>query len=146
RLLINDRDGDVGSTELQELVDLSTWKFEGIAAEVHKLLQQLDQPTALSSRDGGSSRGEFGTYVAGIEKLLKNILGPRGFAVTRVNRGELRDGAWMRDCRLFVIPGGADLPWVEDLHGKGCRMIRAFVEDGGSFLGVCAGSYFGSDA
>ncbi len=43
---------------------------------------------------------------------------------------------------LFVMPGGADLPYCRKLNGAGNANIRSFVENGGTYLGVCAGAYF----
>jgi glutamine amidotransferase-like uncharacterized protein len=42
------------------------------------------------------------------------------------------------------MPGGADLPYVSKLKGEGNRVIKKFVQKGGSYLGICAGSYYGS--
>ncbi len=43
---------------------------------------------------------------------------------------------------IFVMPGGADLPYCKKLNGAGNRNIRAFVEGGGTYLGICAGAYY----
>lgn len=43
----------------------------------------------------------------------------------------------------FIMPGGRDLPYVRSLKGKGTSNIRQFVEKGGTYVGVCAGAYFG---
>ena len=43
---------------------------------------------------------------------------------------------------MFVLPGGADIPYTKWLNGKGNEKIRTYVEKGGSFLGICAGSYY----
>jgi glutamine amidotransferase-like uncharacterized protein len=43
---------------------------------------------------------------------------------------------------LFVMPGGADLNFCEKLNGPGNRAIRNFVENGGSYLGICGGAYY----
>lgn len=51
--------------------------------------------------------------------------------------GRLKDGV-----DLLVMPGGADLYYVEKLNGEGNRNIRAFVESGGRYLGICAGAYY----
>lgn len=45
---------------------------------------------------------------------------------------------------LFIMPGGRDLPYHRDLDGKGTDHIRAYVEQGGGYLGICAGAYFAS--
>ena len=43
-----------------------------------------------------------------------------------------------------VMPGGADRPYCAALNGEGNRRIRAFVEAGGAYLGLCAGAYYAS--
>jgi glutamine amidotransferase-like uncharacterized protein len=47
---------------------------------------------------------------------------------------------------LFVMPGGADLPYARKLNGAGNANIRRFVEKGGIYLGICAGAYYGCRA
>jgi glutamine amidotransferase-like uncharacterized protein len=44
---------------------------------------------------------------------------------------------------LFVMPGGADLYYVEKLNGAGNKSIKTYVENGGKYLGICAGAYYG---
>ncbi len=43
---------------------------------------------------------------------------------------------------LFVMPGGADLYYCEKLNGAGNAAIRSYVENGGAYLGICAGAYY----
>lgn len=44
----------------------------------------------------------------------------------------------------LVMPGGADLPYCADLNGRGNELIRRFVSElGGTYLGLCAGGYYG---
>jgi glutamine amidotransferase-like uncharacterized protein len=43
---------------------------------------------------------------------------------------------------LFIMPGGADLFYCEKLNGAGNKAIRAYVEAGGNYLGICAGAYY----
>jgi biotin--protein ligase len=45
---------------------------------------------------------------------------------------------------MLVMPGGADLGYCAVLNGKGNSRIKRFVQDGGSYLGLCAGGYYGS--
>jgi glutamine amidotransferase-like uncharacterized protein len=46
------------------------------------------------------------------------------------------------NAKLLVMPGGADLAYCEKLNGEGNLRIRAFVENGGAYLGLCAGAYY----
>ena len=44
----------------------------------------------------------------------------------------------------IVVPGGADLPYMAKLRKEGIDEIRHAVFGGGSYIGICAGAYFGS--
>lgn len=43
---------------------------------------------------------------------------------------------------LFIMPGGRDRPYHAALKGPANEKIRAFVENGGVYLGICAGAYY----
>ena len=51
---------------------------------------------------------------------------------------------WFSTCALLVFPGGADLGYCRTLNGEGNRRITRFVNAGGSYLGFCAGGYYGT--
>ncbi|MCP5505083.1 MAG: hypothetical protein H7A41_08030 [Chlamydiales bacterium] len=57
----------------------------------------------------------------------------------------LKEKEWEKETKLIVFPGGRDIPYDRNLRGKGTAKIRNFVEEGGSYLGICAGAYFGAD-
>lgn len=44
----------------------------------------------------------------------------------------------------LIMPGGADLYNCEKLNGAGNQRIRQFVMDGGTYIGICAGAYYGA--
>ncbi len=56
------------------------------------------------------------------------------------------DGRVLGMADMFVMPGGADLPYCKKLNGAGNDNIRAYVEEGGTYVGVCAGAYYGCAA
>jgi glutamine amidotransferase-like uncharacterized protein len=43
----------------------------------------------------------------------------------------------------IVIPGGEDLFYAEKLNGIGNQLIKEYVANGGIYVGICAGSYYG---
>ena len=43
-----------------------------------------------------------------------------------------------------MFPGGADLGYCKALNGEGNRRISDYLRRGGSYLGFCAGGYYGS--
>ena len=72
---------------------------------------------------------------------LRNISTNR---IQTVNADDVCQGTWMYNAVLFILPGGADVPYVQKLRGQGDDMIKKYVQNGGSFLGICAGSYYAS--
>lgn len=44
---------------------------------------------------------------------------------------------------LFIMPGGRDRPYHQKLSGTGNQNILKYVEAGGTYLGICAGAYYG---
>ncbi|MCB9030089.1 MAG: biotin--protein ligase [Deltaproteobacteria bacterium] len=66
------------------------------------------------------------------------------FEVAHIGASEVLHKDWHEDALLFVMPGGADLPYCQKLNGSGTAKIKSYVESGGKYLGFCAGAYFGS--
>lgn len=77
------------------------------------------------------------------KNAIKDLLHFR-YSVKTINAKEVQKNRWVKDAVLFIMPGGADLPYVSKLQGSGNINIKNYVEKGGSFLGICAGSYYGS--
>ena len=74
--------------------------------------------------------GEGASPILGLGKLLDT----REFLQTD----------WEQACDLFIMPGGRDRPYHAALQGAGNRKLRKFVENGGTYLGICAGAYYGA--
>ena len=51
-------------------------------------------------------------------------------------------GTWTRTCQVIGFGGGYDLGFIRALGGKGTKIVRDFVQQGGSYLGFCAGAYW----
>jgi len=66
-----------------------------------------------------------------------------GLPFKRVTAEELKREGWESGVSLLALPGGQDVPYHEALKGEANRRIRAFVEEGGGYFGICAGAYYG---
>lgn len=69
----------------------------------------------------------------------------RQFGLDNVQFADAADiigGALGSAVKMFVMPGGADLYYTEKLNGAGNKAIRSYVENGGVYLGICAGAYY----
>ena len=73
---------------------------------------------------------------------LRRLLGPN-YAVLTVTGDQILKEPWMPSCALLVMPGGADLGYARTLNGEGNRRIKLYVQNGGMYLGLCAGGYYG---
>lgn len=67
------------------------------------------------------------------------------YKIKTLQHDHVISGDWIKDAALFLMPGGADLPYVANLTPVGNRIIKAYIESGGSFLGICAGAYYASN-
>ena len=88
--------------------------------------------------DEGVSEESLAQTIFTFQNLLKK------YTITTIDAKALKEGTWTKNAVLFVMPGGADLPYVKNLHGKGNTVIQNYVANGGAFLGICAGSYYAS--
>lgn len=74
---------------------------------------------------------------------LTKLLCPN-YAVLNVTSTTLINEPWAASTSLLVMPGGADLPYCRELDGSGNEAITKYVRNGGKYLGLCAGAYYGS--
>jgi glutamine amidotransferase-like uncharacterized protein len=86
--------------------------------------------------------GTFGGTSLVMRAIAQQLL-PAAYEIRAVMADDIKhDTALFDDAVLFVMPGGADLPFCEALNGAPNQRIRRFVEEGGVYLGICAGAYY----
>lgn len=73
---------------------------------------------------------------------LRRALSPSSVTVAPLDTSSLLSGNWCHSALCLVMPGGADLPYCRLLNGHGNSIIKTYVENGGSYLGLCAGAYY----
>jgi biotin---protein ligase len=61
-----------------------------------------------------------------------------------VKRETFLENGWEDKAAMVVFPGGRDVPYFEALKGAANLRIRNYVMNGGRYLGICAGAYYGS--
>lgn len=66
------------------------------------------------------------------------------YQIERIFPEQILNEDWEKKAALLIIPGGADIPYTHALNGLGNQKIRSYVENGGTFLGICAGAYYGA--
>ena len=64
--------------------------------------------------------------------------------VVEVNASQIL-GDFLDECDILVFPGGSESSYMIDLqYLTGIEKIQDFVENGGSYFGICGGSTFGA--
>lgn len=91
-------------------------------------------------------KGVDGVALKHTVKSLQQEIDKTRYSLKRMDADTLKEGGWEKETALLVIPGGRDIFYHEALDGKGTDKIRSFVEQGGSYFGLCAGAYFACDA
>ncbi|GFO12757.1 biotin--protein ligase [Plakobranchus ocellatus] len=87
---------------------------------------------------GKDSRKHF--YAA-----LKQVVDPTYHCVDYITPEQIKEGSWMKNCHAIAFGGGYDLGFIKALGKNGTKIIREFVQQGGAYLGICAGAYWASD-
>lgn len=77
-------------------------------------------------------------------KSLEQVIPNNTYKIKTINHLGFLEETWESKTALVVFPGGRDVPYHAKLDGKANQRIKAFVEDGGAYLGICAGAYYGS--
>ncbi len=62
----------------------------------------------------------------------------RTFTAKSILEGELKASG----VRLLVVPGGESIEYLKELGEKGATRILEFVEEGGNYIGICAGAFY----
>lgn len=71
-----------------------------------------------------------------------------GFLVDFIEPQEIRQGR-LEEFDMLIIPGGGGLGMIgqlKPLGDEGCRKVTEFVQQGGMYVGACAGSFDGAIA
>lgn len=79
-------------------------------------------------------------------KGLVEELDPSRYTIRTVDHQYFTTSSWEIKTALVVIPGGRDIPYHLKLQGAGNSRLSQYVSEGGTYLGICAGAYYGSAA
>ena len=89
----------------------------------------------------------YNDYVHNNQMVLNRVADITGLrSVSFCDADDIKDGILDDDISLLIMPGGADLFYCERLDGAANILIKNYVESGGSYLGICAGAYYGATA
>ena len=80
-----------------------------------------------------------GAYQA---KDIENFLAVFDYDYDRINELELNQ---LKPDDVLIIPGGEIRAYLPAIGDMGIKNIRDFITDGGTYIGICAGSYIAGE-
>ncbi|HMO02685.1 MAG TPA: BPL-N domain-containing protein [Oligoflexia bacterium] len=91
-----------------------------------------------------SGKGVGATSLKQTKCTFSKIFRDHNYQIRTINLKQLLNSSWESRCALLIMPGGADVPYDRALRGKGNAKILNYVKQGGRYLGICAGAYYGT--
>lgn len=82
-----------------------------------------------------------GTSELGVQSLLTAVPQKLKLPAKTISAEQLIQNG-LENAAALIIPGGADLPYCRKLNGEGNQIIKKYVEQGGNYIGICAGAYY----
>mgnify|MGYP001804254009 CR=1 FL=1 len=95
--------------------------------------------TVYIYNDIGSSRDSIRHSLYTLTQIISS-----DYNIQTIDSAEIKRKEWVKDAALLAMPGGADIAYMEKLNGQGNNIIKEYVKNGGSYLGICAGAYYAS--
>ena len=89
---------------------------------------------AIAVYDGGGSAGK------GVPRVLSLLGAVTNVSVARISPKDIQTGA-LRRFDVVMFTGGSGSGQARALGQTGCQEVKQFVEKGGGYVGICAGSY-----
>src|SRR5262245_2235164 len=88
---------------------------------------------------------DVGTYEQSTEAIVLQLKQSLPWLkIKKINSQYLCSKSWENKSDVLVMGGGMCGEWEKNLQVEGMRKIRDFVLNGGKYLGICAGAYFGA--
>lgn len=87
---------------------------------------------------------DLGVCQEGALQIERALFEDLRISTRRIDAKELLKGRWQKNTSSLIMPGGRDIFYHKALYPQGTKILREFVEEGGTYLGICAGAYFAS--
>lgn len=82
-----------------------------------------------------------GTWLDGIV-ALEHFFEEQGVSTQRIFAADLNSDNWEKETDAIIFPGGYSYNYQLAISLDAIDQIRAYVANGGSYIGICAGAYF----
>ncbi len=124
----------VGPTREVYLNDPAFTPESALRTEVQLVVEPMGKADiAIYAGEGGYGSGVTAASLA---------FSSAGFTIRAVTAEDLNQGRLKKQARALYMPGGWAEHYVMDIDEAGAKAIVEFVEKGGGYLGICAGSYY----
>jgi glutamine amidotransferase-like uncharacterized protein len=127
---------------------MSPWKFGRTCLAVFAILLLVCRSATAEPSDSAKKirialYADEGAATEGWPQVKKALPADKGFEIATVTAEEIRGGALDR-FDVLIQPGGSASAQSAKLGEEGCKHVKAFVDQGGGYIGICAGAYLAS--
>lgn len=85
---------------------------------------------------------DLGVWSTGYEHL-KMFLSENGYSYVSISAAKILGGYLeQQQPDVLIMPGGSSWKYLEKLGINGASKIRAFIDAGGGYVGICAGAFY----
>ncbi len=138
---------DILSSVRESLLKL--WVDKGYA--MTKFSIEPIAPISTTAQSNSSLQTIYIYKDEGVSELSANVCKEailasnfKDYNVELIDAEQTIRGDWRHNAVAFLIPGGTDIDYCRKLNGPGNTQIKQYVENGGTYIGFCAGAYYGS--
>jgi glutamine amidotransferase-like uncharacterized protein len=93
--------------------------------------------------DRGVSKKSFDQTIKSLSEAFTSC---NDVKIRAIRAREIIQGSWQSSAVALIMPGGRDAFYDKKLNKRACDLIREYVNQGGLYIGFCAGAYFACDS
>jgi glutamine amidotransferase-like uncharacterized protein len=82
-----------------------------------------------------------GSFGKGVPRSQELLTAQKGFKLETLSASGIRSQAWESTAKAIIFTGGSGSKQSKALGEDGLKKVRGFVEEGGGYVGICAGAY-----
>lgn len=130
--------------------------LEKRVAQHHTMLRELFAYLKLADRSAPASPAKIesrirvalfdaeGSFGQGVPRITAQLNARTNVALTLVKPEEIQSGR-LTNYDVVIFSGGSGSKQAEAIGEKGRAEVKKFVEQGGGYIGICAGAYLACD-
>ncbi len=137
---------DIGETYSKMFVELKkrNLKFQGVSREVYLEYKNMTEVQLVVEPKNMVSIGIYADQGVNPDGVLalSLCLADANISFMAIGNEEINSNSFAKKVAAILMPGGWAEQYNQGINEKGAKRLQNFVEDGGGYLGICAGAFY----